>query len=407
MSAVAPLTPTLDDQRYLLGFMALGVLAGTSNGVAKVVLPLYAASLHAASWQIGLVGGLQFAGMLLLSMPIGALIDRHGSRALFRFGGLGAALLFLLGFSQSREPWQLIAGVLLFGLINPFRMVATQTEFLQLLPRLKPRQAGWNRGSHTAGMFFIGPVLGAALVGWVGFQHTFFVVAAGLLLTVLIGNRVLGAAPPGRGAEALGVWQRVRGQFGLIAQRADLRRTMRIECCGQIAMSYFTVFIVLLAMREFHLPLPLAAGLVTLQGALFVLTLFLAGGWLARWQQEQRYLLAFTLLLAAEALLSLPLHAACLWLAAALLGVGLGVQHLTSVTRFAALAQELGRGPVGGLFTLAGPAGGLFGAVAGGLLGQHFGLWSGFRGLAVVYLLAVGWQLVRLRRGGLGEPSSA
>jgi MFS family permease len=151
-------------QRYLLGFMLLGVLAGTSNGVAKVVLPLYAASLHAAPWQIGLVGGLQFSGMLLLSMPVGGLIDRHGSRPLFRFGGLAGAALFLLGFTQMQQPTQLIVGVICFGLLNPFRMVATQTEFLHLLPRIGPRKAGWQRASHSLGMFFIGPMLGAQLL---------------------------------------------------------------------------------------------------------------------------------------------------------------------------------------------------------------------------------------------------
>jgi len=82
--------------------MSLSVLVGTANGISRVCLPLFAASLHAAAWQIGIVGGLQYAGMLLLSMPLGALIDRHGSWPLFRIGATAAAAVFLFGLTQAR-----------------------------------------------------------------------------------------------------------------------------------------------------------------------------------------------------------------------------------------------------------------------------------------------------------------
>jgi MFS family permease len=382
--------------------MLLGVLAGTSNGVAKVVLPLYAASLHAAPWQIGLVGGLQFSGMLLLSMPVGRLIDRHGSRPLFRFGGLAGAALFLLGFTQMQQPTQLIVGVICFGLLNPFRMVATQTEFLHLLPRIGPRKAGWQRASHSLGMFFIGPMLGAQLLTLLGYRGVFVAIAIGLLITVLVGDRVLSGAPPGRGSLALPLGQRVRAQFHIIFTRRELRQSMVIELAGQVAMSYFAVFVVLIGIRQFQLSVPQAASLVTLQGAVFVLTLFFAGGVLSPLRDHARYTIAFALLFATELLLAFPVGVASLYGAAALLGLGLGVQHLTSVNRFAALTAELGRGRVGGLFSLSGPAGGLIGAVAGGFLGQRFGLLSGFRVLAVLYGILTAWHA----RGVLTEATS-
>lgn len=396
-----PLAPALQ-HRFLAGFMGLGVLVGTSNGVAKVCLPLYAAALQAQAWQIGLVGGLQFAGMLLMSLPLGAWIDRHGSRPLFRIGALACAALYLLALPWVAQPWQLIACVSLLGLFNPFRMVPTQTEFLHLLPRLGPGKAGWNRAAHTAGMFFVGPMLGALLAGLLGFTPTFAVVAAGLLLSLLIGDRVLSGTPPGRGRDGARLWPLVRGQLAVVAERPDLRRTMLIEFCGQMAMAYFSVFIVLLGIRSFGMGTQQAAGLVTLQGALFVGTLFVGGSLLRRWREASRYLLAFGLLLAHALLLSAPPSPHFLWFGAALLGLGLGVQHLTSVTRFGALMNELGRGRVGGLFSLAGPAGGVAGAVLGGLVGQRFGLLAGFRLLAVVYAVQVAWQL-RSMAAGPGE----
>jgi MFS family permease len=389
--------------RGLAGFMALGVLAGTSNGVAKVVLPLYAATMHATAWQIGLVGGLQFVGMLLLSLPLGALIDRHGSRPLFRFGCGACALLFLGGFSQADTPWQLIACVVAFGLLNPFRMVTTQTEFLHLLSRIGPARAGWQRAAQSCGMFFVGPMLGAWLVGVAGYAHTFRLVAAGLLLTLLIGERVLSAAPPGQGADGSPFSTRLLEQFWLIGSRADLRRTMAIEFLGQVAMSYFTVFVILLAIRRFGMSTQQAASLVTLQGAAFVLTLLAAGGLVAGWRESTRYRTAFLLLLCAELALANPLGPAMLWLGALLLGCGLGLQHLTSVARFAGLAQELGRGRSGGMFSLAGPAGGLVGAVLGGLLNQYFGLLAGFHVLALLFLMQLYRAWPRRRQSGFSR----
>lgn len=375
--------------------MVLGVLVGTTNGISKVSLPLYAAALHASPWQIGLVGGLQFLGMLLLSLPLGALIDRHGSRPLFRLGASASTVLYLVGLTQVTEPWQLIGCVMLLGLCNPFRMVPTQTEFLHILPRLGPGKAGWNRAAHTLGMFFIGPSLGAALLGWLGFPLTFALVGAGMWASLVLGNHVLRDAAPGRKERAGAFSQRIRGQLQIVLERAQFRRTMAIEFCGQMAMAYFTVFIVLVGIRQFGMPTQEAAGLLTLQGALFVATLFGGGVVLARFREEARYGLAFSLLFAHEALLVAPQHKLQLWLSAGFLGVGLGVQHLTSVTRFGALMRELGRGRVGGLFSLAGPSGGLTGAVLGGMLGQHFGLLAGFRLLTVVYAA----QLISYLRG--------
>jgi MFS family permease len=348
-------------------------------------------ALHAQPWQVGVVGGIQFLGMLLLSLPLGAVIDRWGGRTPFRFGAVCGAIVFLVVLSHATAPWQLIAGVALTGLLAPFRMVPTNTEFLHLLPRMGLAKAGFQRAAHTLGMFFIGPMLGAFLLGWIGYPDTFRLVAAGMLVTLLIGNRVLAGSATGSGSEATPFGQRLRAQFKIVATRAELRQSMLIEFCGQTAMSYFNVFIILVAIREFHLSTQLAAGLITTQGAVFVLTLLLAGSWLAHWKESARYALAFTLLLATQLLFAFPLSVASLWFGAVLLGMGLGIQHVTSINRFAALTQELGRGRVGGMFSLAGPTGGLTGAMLGGVLSQHFGMLAGFRVLILVYVAQLLW----------------
>lgn len=382
----------------LAGFMSLNVLVGASHGITRVVLPLFAASLQAQSWQIGLVGGLQFGGLLLLSMPTGALIDRHGSLPLFRIGVLVAALLFACGLTLASAPWQLILCVAGLALVIPLRLVTTNTEFLHLLPLLHPAKAGWNRAANSLGMYFIGPSLGALLLALLGYQPTFLVLAAAFLSMYIVGSRVLATAPAGRGSEATPLGQRVRRQIGAVIERPLLRRTMLIDMVGQMALAYFSVFIVLFAMRSFGMGLQLAAGLITLQGALFVVTLFVGGSLTVRWHDERRYLVAITLLLLQAVLLAFARSPAWLWAGAALLGVGLGLQQLSSVTRYGQLMKELGRGHGGGLSSMAGPAGGLTGSVLGGLLSQHWGLPAGFRVLVGLYLLLWWLQYRQLRR---------
>jgi predicted MFS family arabinose efflux permease len=240
-------------------------------------------------------------------------------------------------------------------------------------------------------MFFIGPMLGAFLLGALGYPDVFRLVAVGMLITLLIGDRVLSGSSAGSGSEATPLMERLRAQFAIVATRAPLRQSMLIDFCGQTAMSYFNVFIILVAIREFHLSTQLAAGLITIQGAVFVLTLLLVGSWLAHWQESARYAVAFTLLLVTQLLFAFPVSVASLWLGAVLLGIGLGIQHVTSINRFAALTQELGRGRVGGMFSLAGPTGGLTGAMLGGVLSQHFGMLAGFRVLVLVYVAQLLW----------------
>ena len=397
MTVAAP-SPSPSPSARLAGLLSLALVIGTVNGLSRVALPLYAASLGAQAWQVGLVGGLGYAGVMLLSLPIGAWIDHHGSRALFTRGVLVAALLLLL-MPLLHQPWMAVLGTALLGLALPFRTVPAQTEFLALLPQLSVSKAGWNRAAHTMGLFFLGPAASAAVIAGLGFAPVFELASAGLLVGFLVGRRVLtgrSRTPSPVAHESLS--QRVRAQLVMVAGHAEMRRTMLIDCLTQMAVAYFVVFALVLAVRRFGLPLQAAAGLVTLQGAIFVSTLFIGGRWLSRRTEEWQYLLAFGLMLAQALLFALGGHVWALWLGAALMGLGVGLQGLTSTARFAELMQQFGRGRVGGLTSVAPTAGGMVGAVGGGVLSQQLGIEAGFGVLAVLFGgLCVG-QVRRLRR---------
>lgn len=384
----------------LTGLLLIGVLVGTTNGLSRVALPLFATSLGAQPWQVGLVGGLGYTGLLLLALPMGLWMERHGSRALFGFGVAVAALLFSLALPAA-GAWGgvglLVAVAALQGLALPFRVVPAHAEFLLLMPRLAPAQAGWNRAASMLGMFFTGPTLAAVLIGAVGYDWAFRVAAALLLLAWWTGRHALEPAHPAAAALPGGMaalLARTRHSAAVLREDADLRRTMAIDFLTQMAVGYFAVFVLVLAMRRFHLPVQAAAGLVTLQGVVFVLLLLAGGHWLSRWPQAWTYLIACVCLLLQAVLLGWAWAPWVLWVGAAFLGAGLAVQGITSVNRMAAAIQRHGRGRVGGLISLGPPAGGVLGTLAGGLLSQRWGAQSGFQVLAVCFagLCWVQWR---------------
>jgi MFS family permease len=388
----------LSPESRLVRLLTLAIVVGIVNGMSRVALPLYAAAVGGQPWQVGLVGGLGYAGVLLLSLPIGAWIERHGGQLLFTRGVVVAAALNLL-LPQLHRPWLVVLGAGVLGLVLPFRTVPAQTEFLALLPSLSAAKAGWNRAAHTMGLFFVGPALAAALIAGFGFPPVFQLAAVGLLLSFLLGRRALSGRPLASAAPVAESFRvRLRAQFALLASQPDIRRTMAIDALTQMTVAYFVVFTLVLAVRHFGMPLQAAAGLITLQGALFVATLFFAGAWMSRRHEERHYLLAFTLLLLQGLLFGSGIGPAALWVGSALMGLGVGLQSLTSTARFAALMQRHGRGRVGGLNAVAPMAGGLVGTLGGGLLSQRWGTEAGFRLLALVFAGMVALQVWRMAR---------
>jgi predicted MFS family arabinose efflux permease len=248
-----------------------------------------------------------------------------------------------------------------------------------MLPQLGPAKAGWNRGAFMIGLSFIGPAVSAAVVSSLGFAALFELVAATLLLAFLVGRRVLlrRAGVAGQAGDApLAV--RIRGQLALLRDDPDFRRTMAIDALAQMSVAYFVVFAIQMALHRFGMTLQAAAGLITLQGALYVATLLIGGAVVVRWRAEQRYVLAFAMLLAQSLLYGLGRVPAALWLGAALMGVGVGLQGVTSTTRFAELMRRHGRGRIGGRSSLAPTSGGIVGAVLGGVVSQRLGYEAGF-----------------------------
>jgi MFS family permease len=381
----------------LPALLSLGLMVGTINGLSRVAMPLFAVSRGAQAWQVGVVGGLGYMGVLLMALPMGAWIDRHGSRTMFLRGAMAAAWLYLL-LPLMNVPWQVIAGAAVLGFALPFRTVPIQTEFLAMLPTLGPAKAGWNRAAFMTGLSFIGPAVSAAVLSSLGFSALFLMVAATLLLAFIVGRRVLvrRSGVAGQPGDAP-LHVRIAGQITLLRSDAEVRRTMMIDGLAQMSVAYFVVFAIQMAMHRFGMTLQAAAGLITLQGALYVAALFSGGMLVTRWRDDLRYLIAFVMLLAQSLLYGLGGGPWALWLGAALMGVGVGLQGVTSTTRFGELMRRLGRGRIGGLTSLAPTTGGIVGAVAGGVISQRLGTEAGFLLLGAAQAAMCVVHVLRLR----------
>jgi MFS family permease len=376
--------------RFLLGFVLLSLLAGISVGLAKVTTSLYALSLHATPLGFGLIAGAQSVGILFMSLPMGVLVDQFGPGRLFRLGSVAVGLIYLAVPAVDALAW-LLATTALVSFVMPLRFVSLNTVFMQQLQTVGEAKAGWFRGSHMLGMFLIGPGLAASLVAWAGFAASYWLIGLSFITAVLLAPLVF----------RCGVYQRqpgrrlslaeLRQQLSLLRDEAALRQLALYDFVGGACHMYYSFFIVAIAIQGFGLGATEAAGLITVLGACFIATLFLAGSLLARWGEARFYLAGFALALLGLLALGLARWAPLLWLGGGLLGLGLGVQQVGNLARYARLGRTLGGGRIAGLMALIGPAGSVLGSVAGGLLGGLLGLQTLFLCLLPCFALFA-WQ---------------
>lgn len=379
------LPSTQYDNRFFLQFALLSALAGTGIGIGKIATSLLALELQASSIQMGLIAGAQTAGILLMGMPVGMLIDEYGPLLLFLIGSIIAGSLYMLApFLPSAEWLALVC--LLISCFMPFRFVSLNAVFMRQIESVGVTRAGWFRGTNTIGVFLLGPGLAVTLVGFGGFTLTFGVIAATFFMAILLAPKVMRGyqGPAVKKGVSLTVWL---NQFALLRDHQELRNASLKEFASQAIMQFYTFFIVVIALNDFGFEKETAAFLVTLQGLFFVLALFTSGNQLERWGEARFYLAAIGLVLVALTMLGTRYYTVTLWTGAILLGLGLGMIQTANIARFARLGIHIGRGTMAGITAFVGPAGGLAGSVLGGWLGQWLGLQSVFLVFLPVFLL--------------------
>jgi len=151
-------------------------------GAVEAFLALYAASVGIASWQIGIILGVQLVAVVLIKPLMGKVSDRLGRRAVILPGlAIGAISVALLPLT--RDVYSLAFLSLVFGI--GFATVTSSTSAL-VADVAKAGQFGASLGVLRTIMDVgqtIGPVLTGWLVGTWGYGAAFPVLAAVLLIS--------------------------------------------------------------------------------------------------------------------------------------------------------------------------------------------------------------------------------
>jgi MFS family permease len=361
--------------RLLVTFVVLNSLMGVGVGMAKVATPLYAMQLGADEAMLGLVAGAQSAGVVLMGLPTGFLVDRYGPAGLFVVGSLCAGLLYLVVPLVANVPF-LVACTFVISAFMPFRFVTLGTVFLEQLAVWGEGKAGWARGSHMAGTSLLGPALAVSAIQAADYRHAYWVIAGLFLLTMCMSPLVFQQSTSQSSRRALSLAD-ARAQLLMLGRDLDLRAAALIDFVGMGIMNFYTFFIVVIAMK-LGLGAEQASGLVGAQGFAYVLALFTLGPLANRLGQDSAYTLSFAAIALALVVLGTGTAPAGLWSGALLLGVGLGILQIVNLMRFARIGARVGRGKIAGLNALIGPAGGLVGGLGGGLIGRLSGLQTVF-----------------------------
>jgi len=387
------MTRSADPRGFLPAFVTLNALAGTSVGLAKVATSLYSLQLRPSQLELSLTAAAQSVGVLCMSLPLGVLLDQFGPLRLFVTGSALAGSFFLMT-PWVTQPLLLAVVIACASFCLPGRFVAMNAVFMQQLGRIGHAKAGWLRGSHMIGFFLLGPGIAVSLVAALRFSGAYAIIALSFFASTALAPVVMRHydRPLTQGDRRLTFFELGR-QLRIWIGDPELRRIGAIEFCCQAVNQFYVFFIVIIAVQAFGFAAGTAAGLVTAQGAGYVLALFSLGHLAVAIGEHRFYLLGFTCVAVALGLLGTSHRALSLWSGAILLGLALGMLQTLNIARFAKAGQRLGRGGVAGFITFIAPLGGLAGSLIGGLVGRIFTLQTFFLFMVPVF------AALALRRG--------
>ena len=170
--------------KFIGSFILLSILAGLGMGVFRVLTSLYGVELNASGLQLGLISAAQSIGILLMALPIGVLVKRLGSLKVFTIGSLVGASLFMFG-SLFHNAWALVLITTLVSFVMPMRFVSINTVFNAFTSfiSIQSRLVSWF--AHD-GIFPDGTVAWGIFISTVGYQKSFWCVAALFLIAMML-----------------------------------------------------------------------------------------------------------------------------------------------------------------------------------------------------------------------------
>ncbi|MFD7235309.1 MFS transporter [Streptomyces syringium] len=181
--------------RDFLRYWSANAVDLVGSGITQVALPLVAVvALHASVWQVALLSCAQKLPPLLVSLPAGALADRHRKRPVMVGAALAGGAAFLvvpIADAMGRLSLELLYAV---ALVSAVAEVFGSTARISFLPSLLPRSRLLEANSKLSGVNSLadsaGAQLGGALVTVLGAAHALYLDVASYLACALLLARI-------------------------------------------------------------------------------------------------------------------------------------------------------------------------------------------------------------------------
>ncbi|MDT0187349.1 MFS transporter [Microbacterium sp. ARD31] len=214
------------------------IVSAIGHGAILPVIALRARDLGADVSTAAAVVALTGVGMLLFSLPAGALVARIGERrSLVVAGFVDAGAMALAGLTDS--VLGLAVGVLLSGVCWTLFLIARQGFMIDVVPEThRARAMSFLGGSYRIGVL-VGPLLGAGLIEVSGVESVFWLGAAMSVCAALLAGTMPDLGEEKRAAARstghLPVWtvisahRRVLGTLGTAVVVLGMSRSLRMS----------------------------------------------------------------------------------------------------------------------------------------------------------------------------------
>lgn len=170
------------------------LMYGIGQGAIAPIVVLSARELGASVGTAGLIVALLGVGQLVADVPAGALAARIGERHAMAAAGTLIALA-LLACAFAPTVWVLGAGIFVIGLAGSVWMLARQAYLAEIVSYdMRARALSTLGGVNRIGMF-IGPFLGAVVVGLFGVDGPYLLYAVAIVVALCVVLRL--PDPPG------------------------------------------------------------------------------------------------------------------------------------------------------------------------------------------------------------------
>ena len=342
----------------------MGVRAG------RVMVALYALSLGAQPFAVGMLAATFSVFPGVLSWPVGMLTDRVGSRAPLMIGTAGLVFAALAPYFFPGMPALFVASALI-GLSFSFFNVSTQ-NVIGLLGKSEEHSKNFSNFSLVQSVAsFAGPLMVGVGIDHVGFGITCLALAVLPIAPVAI-LWLKGGGLPGAAHDA-----RAKGSVLHLMREPGM---WRILATGSLVVTGIELY-------QFYLPVYAHARGLSASSIGMVLAMFSAASFVVRLSMSRLLLklseekvLAYSFYIAAAGLLLMPMfeNAVVLAMISFMLGLGLGCgQPITMTMAFAGSAQ--GRsGEIMGLRVTINNLTRVVVPVVFGTIGSLFGLFAVF-----------------------------